>query len=460
MRRAIRIGLRSAGAIALAWGIAWACFRLDASRSTASLMMLLGVLAVATLGDRVPALVSCVVGTLAYDYFFVDDSGSFQIKSAEGAITFLAMLLTALTATQLSLRAQRRASEAVGHREEMERLHQLANVLLSARSVSEAAGSAVQKLTALFGIDGAALRIEGEPELFRAGVTTGQAGSSTPLHEGSGEDVLELYGPQPSGEVRKALASMLNLVIGRARSSEERARTEATRRGEELRSTVLNALAHNFRTPLTSIKAASSALRVSNNVPLAADRELIAVIEEEADRLDQLIGESLSLARIEGRRANPRMEKCRFAEIVERAVRRVERYLGKRELSIDVPEDLPPMTGDKFLLEQMLAQVIDNAWKYSTPGARILISARQEGESLLLSVQNEGGEIPESERGLIFDKFYRGSKDRWRVEGTGLGLAISRTIAEAYHGKVWLDAEPKGPVFHFALPLGATGKKD
>ncbi len=182
------------------------------------------------------------------------------------------------------------------------------------------------------------------------------------LNAGSPQDVLELYGLQPSEEVRNALSSMLSLVIERARSSEERARIEATQRGEELRSTVLNALAHNFKTPLTSIKAAASAMRGSGNISTPGERDLIAVIDEEADRLDQLIGESLNLARIEGRRANPRTEECLFPEIIERISRRVGRYLGRQELSlIDVSDDLPAIIGDKFLLEQMLIQVVDNA---------------------------------------------------------------------------------------------------
>jgi two-component system sensor histidine kinase KdpD len=459
MTRTVSLVYRIAISIVLVWAIALACFKLDASRSTASLMMLLGVLGISSFGDWIPAMISCGMGSLAFSYFFVDDAESFQITTVDGGVTFIAMLLTALTASQLSIRAQRRAHEAIRRREEMERLHQLASVLLSARNVPEAADNAVRKLVALFDLRGAILRVDGESKEFLAGVTTDAPVSVVRLNAASRRDVLELHGTQPSDEVRQALASMLNLVIERARSSEERARFEATRRGEELRSTVLNALAHNFRTPLTSIKAAASALRGSVSIPRPDERELIEVIDEEADRLDQLISESLNLARIEGRRANPRTEECLFPEIVESVAMRMERYLGRRELFIDVPEDLPAITGDKFLLEQMLMQVVDNAWKYSAPGSRISISARQAGATILLSVQNEGSAIPESEQALIFDKFYRGTKDRSRVEGTGLGLAIARTIAEAYQGKVWLDAEPQGPAFRFALPLEATGKK-
>ena len=166
-----------------------------------------------------------------------------------------------------------------------------------------------------------------------------------------------------------------------------------------------------------------------------------------------MIGESLDLARIEGRRANPRMEECPVSQIIERVTGRMSRYFGRREIVIEIPEELPSITGDAFLLEQMLIQVVDNAWKYSTPGSRIRITAQESGSSLLLSVRNEGSEIPAEERARIFDKFYRGTQYRTTIEGTGLGLAIAKTIAEAYHGRIWLDAEPQGPAFHFALPL-------
>jgi two-component system sensor histidine kinase KdpD len=277
--------------------------------------------------------------------------------------------------------------------------------------------------------------------------------SIVPLNAGNRSDVLELYGPQPSSEVRSALASMISLVIERARSSEEKTRIEATQRGEELRTTVLNALAHNFKTPLTSIKAAASVLRTSPDLISPAERELAVVIDEEADRLDQLITESLDLERIENHRINPRREVCLIHEVVRSATARLSRFLGKRNLKIDVPEDLPPLIADKFLLAQMLLQVLDNAGKYSKPGSAIKIQAAMSGSNIIISVQNEGSQIPPSERHLIFDKFYRGTKDRSTTEGTGLGLAIAKTIAEAYQGKLWLETEPTGPVFRFALPI-------
>jgi K+-sensing histidine kinase KdpD len=171
-----------------------------------------------------------------------------------------------------------------------------------------------------------------------------------------------------------------------------------------------------------------------------------------------LIRESLDLAKLEARRDNPMTDECRIPQIVSRVAARMSRYFGRREFIIDVAEDLPTILGDSFLLEQMLVQVVDNAWKYSQPGAPIRISGALSGSSIVLTVWNGGSEIPADERDRIFDRFYRGSKDRDRVEGIGLGLAIARTIAEACQGKIRLDAEPLGPAFRFELPLEAKGR--
>lgn len=433
---------------------------LGANRSTASMMLLLAVLSLATLGDWFLALAASLVGSLSFSYYYVEAVRSFQITTTQGAITFGAMFLTAMIGSQLSIRAQRQTMEAVARRGEMERLHQLSTILLAAGTLGDAAEVAVGKVIELFGVDGAALRIDGQPRVISAGTTSAEACSVLPLNSGVRRDVLELYGPQPSQEVAQALASLLSLVFERVRSSEDRAKIQSAQRGDELRTTVLNALAHSFRTPLTSIKAAASALRASSMITNPDGRELIAIIDEEADRLDQLIAESLDLARIESHRENPRQEECHFSVIINRVQARVARYLGRREFIVDVPEDLPTLLADEFLLEQMLVQVVDNAWKYSRPGSRIQISAAVSGDNLIVTVRNEGSEIRESERALIFDKFYRGTGDRHRVEGTGLGLAIARTIAEAYQGQVRLDMEPEGPAFRFTLPMGATGENN
>jgi len=453
-RTLLSTALRAGMAAGLSWGITVFCFALNTNRSVVSMALVLEVLAIATLGDWLLAVLTSVCASLAFSWYFVDSTGSLQISSVEGAVTFSMFLITGLTGSHLAIRAQRRAEEAIRRREEMERLQQLGNVLLASNSVVEAAGDVVEQVVQLFGVDGAVLRLAGVQRDFSAGtVSSADKAARILLQNAEAGNILELYGPQPSPEVQSALANLINLVLDRANSGEERTRIEASKRGEELRNTVLNALAHNFKTPLTSIKAAASVLRESNTLTAAMDRELAVVIDEEADRLDLLIRESLNLARIEAHKENPRVETCAVASIVEAVQNRVARYLGGRALIADIPDDLPSLTGDRFLFEQMLMQVVDNAWKYSRPDSRIEISASYKDGAVLLMVRNEGFPIPDDERARIFVKFYRGAANRSQVEGTGLGLPIARAIAEAHGGKIWLDSAQSGPVFRFSLPV-------
>jgi two-component system sensor histidine kinase KdpD len=392
------------------------------NRSIASMALVLEVLATSTLGDRLLAIVASLSAALGFSWYYVDEVGSFAITTLEGELTFFMMMLTALTGSHLAIRAQNRAEEAIRRREEMEQLHQLGTSLLASVSVESAAQDIVNRLVRLFGVRGAVLSLQDHSASFEAGARMGSA-ETVLKSEGTGYS-LDLYGHLPSAEVRNALKNLIDLVLDRARASEQHARVEAAHRGEEFRKTVLNSLAHNFRTPLTSIKAAASILRGTRKIPEDNARELATVIDEEADRLDQMIRESLDLARIEAYQASPRVEACSANEIVASVTTRVSRYLGGRRLVTDVPESLPPIFGDRFLLEQMVVQVVDNAWKYSQPGALIHLRGGVSAEGLFLEVINEGEQISPDEREKIFTRFYRGKQTRSHVEGTGMGLPI------------------------------------
>lgn len=448
---------RAALALAIVWLTAAMCHAIPTNRSTASTFLLLEIVLIATLADWYLSLVTSAGASLAFSWYFIDGSGTLRITTIEGAVTFFSMVITAITVSHVAVRSRQRASEAERRREEMERLQRFSSELLTAETVAEAAEKAVVNVVFLFGLRGASVRLAGSnPSIFRFGDESGR--NSVVTVENGSEFVL--YGPLPSAEVRSALGNVMHLVIDRARATEERAHNEATERGEKLQTTILNALAHNFKTPLTSIKAASSSLLRSTEFPTEESKEMVTVIDEEADRLDQLITESLDLARIEAHRANPRLEHCSISSIVDAVTERSARYMSGRDLVISIPQELPPVAGDRFLFEQMVMQVVDNAWKYSKPGARIEISAASEKDKVILTIRNEGSAIPDDEKEKIFGKFYRGAVNRSQVEGTGLGLAIARAIADAHRGAIWLDSEPQGPAFRFALPVEVYGEKE
>jgi two-component system sensor histidine kinase KdpD len=426
---------------------------MNTNRATATMALLLVVVAVAARGDWLLSVLTSASASLAFSWYFIDSIGSLSITTVQGAVTFSAMAVTALTVSRFSVRARRRADEAVRRRQEMEKLQQLGGSLLTAGTVADASEKACAGIVDLFGVAGAAIRFPATGAEYRHGNVQGDA-SVFDLGEGSS---LTLYGFQPSAEVSVAVGQIVGLVLDRTRALEQKTRDEATRRSDELRATILDALAHNLKTPLTSIKAAASVLRGSHAVPREQARELIAAIDEEADRLTRLIEDSLELARLEALPARMRVEPCAVADIVDNVTSRLVRYLGNRELRVCIPRDLPAIVGDRFLFEQMLNQVVDNAWKYSKPGARIGIEAAQQQNGILLTVRNEGSTISCLEKDRIFGRFYRGAVHS-KVEGTGLGLAIAKAIAEAHGGSIWLDSEPEGPAFRFLLPVGGNGE--
>jgi two-component system sensor histidine kinase KdpD len=438
------------------WGLAALCFHLHANRATTSMALILAVLGVAALGEWLPAVICSMAAGLALSWYFIDTPGSLRLSTTEGWVTFCALLFTALGGSRLAVDARRRADEAELRRRDMERLQRLGQALLMCTTVTEVAQCAASRVVELFNVTGAEIKGEGVSAPVRAGFF-GEAPervSAVPLDLSGNGNVLEIHGRPPSREVLSALGHFIGLALGRARGLEEHGRRESERRAEELRTIVLNGLAHGLRTPLTSIKLAASALRHGSGIAERIGMEMAQVIEEEADRLEKMIGESLQFARIESHRVNPRIEACSLREITEKVISRLARYLAGRELVIDVRDDLPPVRGDRFLLERMLFEVVDNAWKYSRPGSRIGIEAVARENIVSLTVRSHGDEIAHNERELIFAKFYRGAVHRSLIEGTGVGLAIARAIAEAHQGEIRLESEPGGHAFRFSLPTG------
>jgi two-component system sensor histidine kinase KdpD len=230
-------------------------------------------------------------------------------------------------------------------------------------------------------------------------------------------------------------------------------RSEAAREGEQLRSAILDSITHEFRTPLTSIKASITSL-MSGITLTESDRiELMTVINEESDRLNRLVGEAAEVAQLESHEFQLDLKPRRIAEIVEAAVAGIKQLLGKHPIEIRVPEDVNALV-DAERIKEVIIQLLENAAKYSDPEAPIRITAESKENNLVINIADQGSGIDDMEQGLIFDKFYRGKNQRYRVQGTGMGLAIARAIVEAHGGKIGVTSQVgSGSVFHFSLPL-------
>ena len=239
--------------------------------------------------------------------------------------------------------------------------------------------------------------------------------------------------------------------------------TEADRRSERLKSALLDAVTHNLRTPITSIKASTTALLSEPSTAMAdaVKHELLTVVDEEADRLNFLVEDLIGLARIEAGQLALHMSWCSLDDVIGAAAKRAERLTRAHQLTLTIPPDLPVLRGDARALEEVVFQLLENAAKYAPPGSRIVISAREDvGEIIEIRVEDQGPGIAVEERGRIFDKFYRSPATASAASGSGLGLAIVRGIVDAHRGQVWATdrAGQRGACFVVRLPIGDEDK--
>ena len=249
---------------------------------------------------------------------------------------------------------------------------------------------------------------------------------------------------------------------------ERASHAEALRQSEKLKSALLDAVTHDLRTPLTSIKASITTLldELRGEPPLALDREsrieMMEVIDEESDRLNRFINGLIDLARIEAGELQLRRRWGVVDEIISAALARAEPITRQRQIDLEVEKELPGVRVDERAVSEVVYTLLDNAVKYSAPGSCIRISAQRAGTELIqMSVADEGRGIAPDLRERVFDKFFRATRDgdvsNRQPSGTGMGLAIAKGIVEAHGGKIWIEstAAGEGTRVVFTLPIGA-----
>ena len=251
-------------------------------------------------------------------------------------------------------------------------------------------------------------------------------------------------------EARKALAREQE----RASAIETLTRAEAARESEKLRSALLDSVTHEFRTPLTAIKASITSLLSQQQLNDADRSELLTIINEEADRLNRLVGEATEMARLDAKEVELQIEPRHIREAVEAAAGELRNVLREHPLEIAIPDEAPPVAIDFGRIRDVLIHLLENAGKYSAAGSPIRVSTERHDNYLAVSIADRGIGIDATEQSQIFDKFYRGTTHRYQVHGTGMGLAIVKAIVEAHGGKVTVASRlNRGSVFSFTLPL-------
>ena len=232
---------------------------------------------------------------------------------------------------------------------------------------------------------------------------------------------------------------------------------EAERRAEQFKAALLDAVAHDLRTPLTSIKAAGSSMLQSGH--LGENKELLEIVVEESDRLNHFIEDMIELARLERTATGAEVSTEPMDEIIAAAISRAKSFLADHRVQVECAPHLPPVACDSRAVAQIIFALLENASKYSPRGSTIGVAAASENGSVKLSVNDQGPGVPAELRERIFDKFVRYAVERHSIRpGLGLGLAIAKKIVEVHGGKIWVEegANRTGASFVFTLPARQT----
>jgi len=451
-------------------------FVIRVNPTTVALTFLIGVLIVSANWGLQPAIFMALVATLAFNYYFLPPIGTLRINDPQNWVALLAFLVTALIASQLAERARREAQRANERRREAERLYKFSQQLLSSDNVVELLNAIPRYIVERFGVKAAAISLPNRPDVYR---------SSSAIHDLELHDLqlvcmrgepmtdpekqvwfmplrmgvrvvgsMGVSGAMLSRETLEAMSSLIAIAIERAGAIEKLGRAEAARESEQLRSALLDSVTHEFRTPLTGIKASATSLLSNPGLDAAQRLELLTVIDEESDRLNRLVGEAAEMAQLDANQFELQLAAHPIQEAVDAALEKAKPALSQHRVEVRIPSDLPPVRMDQGRITEVVTQLLENAAKYSSPQSPIQITAEVGNRMVMTSVADRGPGIDDFEQSLIFEKFYRGRGQRLQVQGTGMGLAIAKAIVEAHGGKIGVTSQPgHGSVFYFTLPL-------
>ena len=443
--------------------------------TSVALVLLLGVLLISTFWGLRQSVLMAVVATLGFNYFFLPPIGTFTIAEPQNWIALFVFLVTAVTASELSERARSEARNAHERRREIERLYAFSQQLLSSDNAAELLNVIPRYIVDSFDVRSAAVFLSQRADIYRSSpdidgleahdlqlsclrgeprIDAAHRLAFMPLRLGTRVmGSIGVAGSLLPRQTLDAIGSLIAIAVERAGAIEKLSRAEAARESEQMRSLILDSITHEFRTPLTAIKASVTSLLGGPPMAEAENRELLTVIDEETDRLNRLVGEATEMAQLDAGKVELHRVPSAMREVVDSAVESLKQCLHTHPVEIRIPADLPAVPMDSTRINEVLVHLLENAAKYSAPDAPIRVTAELKNSLLTTSIADRGPGIDDFEQSLIFEKFYRGQNQRVRVHGTGMGLAICKAIVEAHGGSIGVTSQlGHGSVFYFSLP--------
>lgn len=452
------------------------------------MLFLLAVVAVAVRFGRGPAVMAAFMSVGAFDFFFVSPRFSFAFADVQYLVTFVVMLVVALVIGQMTAGLTYQARVAQRREDRMRALYDMSRLLSAALITEQVAEISAQFLSAEFGARSALLVADDNNKLLAPMVTgdapqvdlaiaqwsfdkTEPAGYGTDTLPSSTTLYLPLSAPmrvrgilavQPRDTTRLVVpeqrrlldtcASLLAISLERIHYINVAQDTTVQMESERLRNSLLSAISHDLRTPLSVMVGLAEALKLTQPTLTGEAAEIATAVGESALRMNTLVNNLLDMARLESGKVVLNRQWQPVEDVVGSALRAVQPILGGRTVHVALEDDLPPVRIDAVLIERILINLIENAVKYTPPATTINLGASATPDTIEVWVADEGPGLPQGHEEAIFSKFMRGKKES-AIPGVGLGLAICRAIAQAHDGTIVGATRPEGGArFTLRLP--------
>lgn len=476
-RQALRWLAATAAAALTTFLLVW----LGANSTAAGMVFLVLVVWWATQAGAVLSIYIAVLCALSFDYYFLPPVHTFRLEGAQAWVTMSCFALSCVVVSRLAERARRQALQAEQRQADVGRLYALSQEMM----LFEDAGRLIHDLPSLinriFSLRGVVLYVCDHDRFYSS---TGEVPASVQAHmhamtQGFSPTLAPLagyhttrlmLGLRPVGalawrpetlsrEVATAVSAQVTIAVARSIAIETSTRLEAAREGERLRTALTDSLTHELRTPLTSIRAAATTMLQGEGLDEAGRLDMVRIIDEEAARLDLLIGEAVEMAEIDANVVQVKMSPQHPRALLDQAVEESRKILASHKVMISVEKESSsggdePAWFDPHLLGRVLRHLLENVASYTPPGSRVTLSSKRSGDRLEFCVEDNGPGIDARDLPLIFEKFYRGKQGTGARKGSGMGLAINRAILTAHGGGIEASSVPGGGArFRFWVPL-------